>query len=194
MGAGFEFERQEIPGLYAIKPFVARDERGAFIKDYSREAFSLNGVEYDLKEVFYTVSRKGVIRALHFQTVKEQPKLVRCLSGKVWDVVVDLRVDSPAFMRHQAFSLTGDNALELLVPCGCAHGYLVQEDSIVSYKCAEKFYGEYDGGVRWDDPQLSVPWPLETVGGREKLILSAKDGSLPTLEEFIRSTGGFRCA
>ena len=193
MGGAFEVRHTSIPGLLRIAPFVAADERGEFVKDYSRDAFRSLGIAYDLSEVFYTVSKKGVVRALHFQEVKQQPKLVRCVSGRVWDAVVDLRADSPAFKRWEAFELTGANHLELLVPAGCAHGYLVMEDSIVSYKCSERFYGEYDGGIRWDDPEIGVEWPLEAVGGRESVILSGKDRALPPFADFLARTGGFRC-
>ena len=89
----FEFNKTEIEGLFLIQPFFAEDIRGCFTKDYSEELFHQNGITHELKEVFYTTSQKGVIRALHFQRVKQQPKLVRCISGHVYDVVVDLRKD-----------------------------------------------------------------------------------------------------
>ena len=79
-----------------------------------------------------------------------------------------------------------------MVPAGCAHGYLVLEESVVSYKCAEKFYGEYDGGILWDDPDIGISWPLEKIGGREKVILSEKDRNLPSFAQFIvEEQGGF---
>lgn len=174
----FEFHETEIPGLIAVTPFNADDIRGCFTKDYSKEVFEANGIHHDLAEVFYTTSYKGVIRALHFQRVKQQPKLVRCIHGHVWDVVVDLRKDSPSFKKWLAFDLTGENHQEILVPAGCAHGYLVLEDSIVSYKCGEKFYGEYDDGIMWNDPDIGVAWPLEQIGGVNKLILAEKDKNL----------------
>lgn len=86
----FEFCNTDFEGAYLIKPFCATDIRGAFIKDYSKEVFEANGLEHNLAEVFYTVSHKGVIRALHFQRIREQAKLVRCIKGKVFDVIVDL--------------------------------------------------------------------------------------------------------
>jgi dTDP-4-dehydrorhamnose 3,5-epimerase len=108
-----------------ITSFNADDVRGCFTKDYSKEVFEANGIKHDLQEVFYTTSHKGVIRALHFQRVKQQPKLVRCISGHVWDVVVDLRKNSPTFKKWLSFELTGDNCKEILIPAGCGHGYLV---------------------------------------------------------------------
>ena len=181
----FEFRETKISGLIQVTPFNADDIRGCFTKDYSQEVFEANGISHDLKEVFYTTSHKGVIRALHFQREKQQPKLVRCIYGHVWDVVVDLRKDSPTFKKWLSFDLTRRNQKEVLVPSGCAHGYLVLEDSIVSYKCGEKFYGEYDDGILWDDSDIGVEWPLELVGGREKVILADKDKNLQSFQEFL---------
>jgi len=188
----FEFYKTKIPGLIEVTPFNADDVRGCFTKDYSQEMFEANGIRHDLSEVFYTTSHKGVIRALHFQREKQQPKLVRCIWGHVWDVVVDLRKDSPTFKEWLSFDLTGKNHKEILVPGGCAHGYLVlEEGSIVSYKCSEKFYGEFDDGIRWDDPEIGIQWPLELVGGRDKVILAEKDLRLQTFGKFTELYGGF---
>ena len=181
----FEFHETEISGLIEVTPFNADDIRGCFTKDYSKEVFEANGITHNLAEVFYTTSYKGVIRALHFQRIKQQPKLVRCIHGHVWDVVVDLRKDSPSFKKWLAFDLTGENHKEILVPAGCAHGYLVLEDSIVSYKCGEKFYGEYDDGIMWNDPDIGVAWPLELIGGEEKLILADKDKNLQSFAKLM---------
>ncbi len=187
----FEFQKTKIPGLIEVTPFNADDIRGCFTKDYSKEVFEQNGIHYDLAEIFYTTSYKGVIRALHFQRVKQQPKLVRCIYGQVYDVVVDLRKDSYTFKKWLGFDLIGEKHNEILVPAGCAHGYLVLEPSIVSYKCSEKFYGEYDGGIKWDDPDINVKWPLEKIGGRENLILADKDKNLPSWAEFEKKYGAF---
>ena len=187
----FEFHETNISGLIEVTPFNADDIRGCFTKDYSKEVFEANGIHHDLAEVFYTTSHRGVIRALHFQRVKQQPKLVRCIWGHVWDVVVDLRKDSPTFKQWLAFDLIGEKHNEILVPAGCAHGYLVLEDSIVSYKCGEKFYGEFDDGILWDDPDINVAWPLELVGGSEQIILADKDKNLQTFREFMAKYGGF---
>ena len=187
----WEFRQTDIAGLIEVTPFNADDVRGCFTKDYSKEVFEANGIRHDLAEVFYTTSRKGVIRALHFQREKQQPKLVRCIYGHVWDVVVDLRRDSPTFKKWLAFDLIGERHNEILVPAGCAHGYLVLQDSIVSYKCGEKFYGEYDDGVMWNDPDLAVAWPLEKIGGSANLILADKDKNLNSFQKFMELYGGF---
>lgn len=187
----FEFEETEIKGLIKITPFNADDVRGCFTKDYSKEVFEANGIHHDLAEVFYTTSHKGVIRALHFQREKQQPKLVRCIYGHVYDVVVDLRKESPTFKKWIGFDLVGEQHNEILVPAGCAHGYLVLEKSIVSYKCGEKFYGEYDDGIMWNDEDIAVEWPLEKVGGLNNIILADKDKNLQTFNEFMETYGGF---
>ena len=181
----WNFEELEMKGAYKITPFFNDDNRGGFLKDYSKEMFENKGIKHDLKEVFYTISHKGVIRAMHFQRVKQQAKLVRCVKGKVYDVIIDLRKDSPTFKKWQGFYLSEDNMVELLVPEGFGHGYLVIEDSIVSYKCAEKFYGEYDDGIKFDDDDMGIIWPYEEIGGKEKLIYSEKDLNLQSFESFM---------
>ena len=191
MNTKFNFEKTEIDGLIKVTPFNAEDVRGRFTKDYSKEVFEANGISHNLAEVFYTTSHKGVIRALHFQRVKQQPKLVRCICGHVWDVVVDLRKDSPTFKKWLAFDLTGENNVEVLVPAGCAHGYLVLEHSVVSYKCAEKFYGEYDDGIMWNDPDIGVEWPLDKIGGEKNLILAEKDKNLQSFAQLMENYDKF---
>ena len=187
----WNFEELEMKGAYKVTPFFAADVRGGFLKDYSKEVFEQNGIYHDLKEVFYTISHKGVIRAMHFQRVKQQAKLVRCVVGKVYDVIIDLRKGSPTFGKWQGVYLTQDNMVELLVPEGFGHGYLVLEDSIVSYKCGEKFYGEYDGGVKFDDEDMGIVWPYEEIGGKENIIIAEKDKNLPTFKEFLDNYGNF---
>ncbi len=184
----FEFEKTMIDGVFQITPFCAYDVRGYLIKDYAKEVFEQHGIIYDLKEVFYTNSQKGVVRALHFQREYGQPKLVRCVWGRIFDVVVDLRRESGTYRQWMGWELSEENKAELLIPAGCAHGYLVLEDSVVSYKCAEKFYGEYDDGILWNDPELAIDWPLERVGN--KVILAEKDRQLQTVREFEERYGG----
>lgn len=191
MNQKFRFKETEIQGLFEISPFHADDNRGSFTKDYSREIFAANGIMYHLAEVFYTTSCKGVVRALHFQRERQQPKLVRCICGHVYDVVVDLRRNSSTFKKWLDFDLTGEKHYEILVPSGCAHGYLVLEDSIVSYKCSERFYAEFDDGIVWNDSDLAVDWPIHKIGGVENVILSDKDRHLQSYREFMKTYGGF---
>lgn len=182
----FQFKETKLKGAFLIKPFVATDERGGLIKDYNIDIFKSNGIQHELKEVFYTVSKKGVIRAIHFQEIKQQAKLVRCVKGHVYDVIVDLRKDSPTFGQWQGFHLSEENTNSLLVPENFGHGYLVIEDSIVSYKCAEVFYGEGDSGIIWNDSDIGIEWPMELIGGKEKLIISEKDLNLQSFREYTK--------
>lgn len=180
----FEFKETDLKGAYEITPFFAADERGGLIKDYNIDTFKANGIDHELKEVFYTISKRGVIRATHFQLVKQQAKLVRCVSGHVYDVIVDLRPDSPTFGEWRGFDLTGDNQKCLYVPEFFGHGYLVIEDSVVSYKCAEVFYGEGDSGIMYNDSDINIAWPFDKIGGETNLIISDKDKNLMTLKEY----------
>ena len=182
----FDFHQLDLEGAYLIKPFYASDNRGGFIKDYNIDTFKANGIEHELKEVFYTISKKGVIRAIHFQLVKQQPKLVRCVSGHVYDVIVDLRPDSKTFCQWRGFHLTGENMDSLLIPAYFGHGYFVLEDSIVSYKCAEVFYGEGDSGIMYNDPDIGIEWPFELIGVEENLIISDKDKNLMSFEKYAK--------
>lgn len=180
----FEFQELDLKGAFKIQPFYATDERGGFVKDYNIDMFKQNGIEHELKEVFYTISKRGVIRATHFQLVKQQAKLVRCVSGHVYDVIVDLRPDSPTFGQWRGFDLTGENQVELYIPQFFGHGYLVIEDSIVSYKCGEVFYGEGDSGIMYNDPDINIKWPFEQIGGVDNLIISEKDKQLMSYKDY----------
>lgn len=180
----FEFQELDLKGAYLIKPFYSTDDRGCLIKDYNVDIFKAHGIDYNLKEVFYTMSKKGVIRATHFQLIKQQPKLVRCISGHVYDVIVDLRPNSPTFKQWRGFHLTGENTCSLLVPAFFGHGYLVIEDSIVSYKASEVFFNEGDSGIMYNDPDIGIDWPFEEIGGVENLIISEKDKRLMSFNEY----------
>jgi len=181
----FDFQELDLKGAFKIQPFYATDERGGFMKDYNIDMFKANGIKHELKEVFYTISKKGVIRAIHFQLVKQQAKLVRCVSGHIYDVIVDLRPGSPTFGQWRGFDLTGENQVELYIPQYFGHGYLVLEDSVVSYKCGEVFYGEGDSGIMYNDPDINIQWPFEKIGGIENMIISEKDKNLMSLKEYI---------
>ena len=187
MITNFEFQELDLKGAYLIKPFNAFDERGGFIKDYNIDTFKANSIEHELKEIFYTLSKRGVIRAIHFQLVQQQAKLVRCISGHIYDVIVDLRPDSLTFGQWRGFDLTGDNTLELYIPKFFGHGYLVLDDSIVTYKCGDVFYGDGDSGIMYNDPDINVKWPFEKIGGIENLIISAKDKYLMSFSEYKKN-------
>lgn len=186
----FQFEELPLKGAFLIKPFYATDNRGGFVKDYNVDTFRSKGINHDLKEVFYTISKRGVIRALHFQLGKQQAKLVRCISGHVYDVITDLRPKSPTFGKSLGFHLTGENRFSLLVPEYFGHGYLVIEDSVVSYKCAEVFFAEGDSGITYNDKTLAINWPMELINGEDNLIISEKDLNLMSFDEYRKKIGG----
>lgn len=180
----WEFKELELKDAYLIKPFYATDDRGGLIKDYNVDTFKDNGIDYELKETFYTISKRGVIRSTHFQLEKPQPKLMRCISGKVYYVMVDLRLESETYGKWIHMILSGDDVTSILVPAGFGQGYLVIEDSVMSYKAAEVFYDPGDSGIMYNDPDIGIEWPFELIGGKENLIISEKDLNLMSFEEY----------
>lgn len=185
----FNFMETKLKGAFLIQPFFADDERGSFIKDYNVNIFKENGLNHELREVFYTVSHRGVIRAIHFQLGRQQAKLVRCVKGKVYDVIVDLRKNSDTFGQWAGYELSEENRNELYIPEFFGHGYLVLEESVVSYKCNEVFYEEGDSGIRYDDEDIGIDWPYEQIGGEQNLIVSEKDKKLMSLREYAYREG-----
>jgi dTDP-4-dehydrorhamnose 3,5-epimerase len=181
----FDFQEMALKGAYIIKPFYATDDRGGLIKDYNIDTFKAVGIDYELKETFYTISKCGVIRAIHFQLEKPQPKLMRCISGKVFYVIVDLRPESETFKQFRTMILSGDEPTCVLCPAGFGQGYLVVEDSVMSYKAAEVFYGPGDAGIMYNDPAIGIEWPFELIGGKENLIISEKDLQLMSFKEYV---------
>lgn len=177
----FCFKKAEFPEVIRIAPFCANDDRGGIVKDYASEIFAENGISFTPIETIYIESRQGVLRGLHFQRVKQQPKLIRCLKGKVWSVVVDIRKESPTFGRWISEELSENNGLELFVPYGFAFGTLAMEDSLLSSKCGERFYAEYDDGIRWNDPDVNIRWPYSRA---QEPLVSEKDRTLQTLKEY----------
>lgn len=183
----FQFENTSIPGLTVISPFFAEDHRGLFLKSFTKETFAENGIDFEPFEAMYSRSAKGTVRGLHFQRRYSQDKLVQVLSGAVYDVAVDLREGSETFGQWKGVTLTAENRRMLYIPRGFAHGFLaLEENTLFSYLCGERYDPETDGGIRWNDPQLAICWPVDQV---EKTILSDKDAALPLLEEFVSTYG-----
>lgn len=179
-------ERTPIKGLTLIHPHVFEDERGYFIKDFERNFYTENGLPVDFLEANESKSKKGTIRGLHFQQKFSQGKLIRVIKGSVYDVAVDLRFGSPTFGKWMGFELSEYNHDVLYIPEGFAHGFLaLEEDSIFSYKCTNKYAPEFDSGVKFNDPEIGVEWPVERVGGWANVITSAKDSKLQSLKEFV---------
>lgn len=181
----FDFKEIDLKGAYLISPFYSDDIRGKFIKDFEDSFFKENNINYDIKEIFYSESKIGTIRGLHFQYGKEQSKIVRCIRGKIFDVIVDLRRNSPTYKQWRGFYLDDDNNLSLYIPKGFAHGFMAIEDrSIVSYKCDEEFYPQGDSGIIWNDKDIAINWPIELIGSIDDIIISKKDSQLQSFEMF----------
>lgn len=183
----FDRKYTGLDGLSLITPFFAEDVRGSFLKTFEQEQFQKNGIYLDAFECFYTCSAQGTIRGLHFQTKDCQSKLVSVLHGAVYDVAVDLRAGSPTFGQWEGFYLSAENRQMLYIPKGFAHGFLaLEEGTLFSYLCGDRYDPASDGGILWSDPELGVQWPLEQV---ERVIVSEKDQSLPTFAEFRAKYG-----
>lgn len=179
----FEFIRLEIPDVVLIRPVVFTDERGFFMEIFKRSDFEKAGIDVDFVQDNHSRSKKGVLRGLHFQLEPyAQGKLVRCVKGRIFDVAVDLRLGSPTYGRWVGVELSEENHLMLWIPKGFAHGFLtLSEEADVLYKVSGAEYRpEADAGIRWNDPDIGIAWPLHLV---ENLIISPKDSSLPFLKD-----------
>ncbi len=169
-----------IEGLFEIEPKVFGDERGYFLETWSERDFGAAGIDARFVQDNQSKSRKGTLRGLHFQRKYPQGKLVRAISGEVFDVAVDLRQGSPTYGKWQGVILSGERHNQFFVPPGFAHGFLVlSEEAVFAYKCTDFYHPEDEGGIRWDDPEIGIDWPR----GIEKPVLSAKDSLLPLLAD-----------
>ena len=173
-----QFKPHEIEGLIECIPTKFEDERGLFYESYNQKLFAANGFTEDFVQDNYSWSKKGVIRGLHFQYAPaSQGKLVRCMTGKVMDVVVDIRRNSPTFGQHEKFVLDAKIGNMLYVPAGFAHGFLALEETIFVYKCTEYWHKASESGIIYNDLELNIDWNIENP------IVSAKDLVLPTFAE-----------
>lgn len=163
----------DIEGLYVIEPQVFGDERGYFVETYNKQEFSEFGLNMEFVQDNQSMSRKGVLRGLHFQIKHPQGKLVRVLSGEVFDVAVDLRKGSETYGKWFGVVLSDENKKQFYVPEGFAHGFLVlSETAVFAYKCTDFYHPEDEGGIRWDDPAIGVEWP---IAEDMEILLSEKD-------------------
>lgn len=178
-----EFIETTLKDAYIVIPNFSTDNRGAFLKDFHKTTFLEKGIDFELKEEMMTVSKRGVIRGMHFQLYKPQAKLVRCLKGKVYDYIVDLRQDSPTFLKGEGFILDDIRHHSLYVPKGFAHGYLVLEDSLVLYRCDEEFFKDGDASIKYDDETLNINWHPEYVDN-QAFILSEKDANAKSFKYY----------
>ena len=179
----FAFKKTPIDGLLIIEPFIVKDERGYYIKSYERDIFKKNGIDIDVQEICGSISKKGVLRGLHYQRKEAQSKVVRCAFGQLFDVSVDLRRQSNTYGQWFGIELSHNNNKMIYIPPGFAHGTLtISENAVLLYHSAEKYLKEYDGGIRWDDPTISIKWPLKE-NNLSYPLLSMKDKNLPYLSE-----------
>jgi len=170
----------EIKDCFIIKPTVFSDNRGYFFESFNEQKFNqITGLKIHFVQDNQAKSDRGILRGLHFQKgAHAQAKLVRVLQGKVIDVAVDLRKDSPTYLQHIAVELSAENNLQLFVPRGFAHGYSVLEDNTVfCYKCDNYYNKEVEAGVYYADPKLNINWQLN----EDEIILSEKDKQLMNL-------------
>ncbi len=171
----------EIPGLRLFEARCFHDERGALLQAFVRSDLTERGIPADFRQAIQSRSRRGVVRGLHFQWDPPQGKLIRCVRGRIYDAVVDIRHGSPVLGDHAAVEMSGENNLVLWVPPGLAHGFMaLEEDTIVLYMCTEEWNREGEGGILWNDPSLSIAWPCPDA------LASPKDQRNPNLSEWLQ--------
>lgn len=167
-----------IPEVLIIEPKVFGDERGFFVETYSEARYKNSGILLDFVQDNHSRSSKGILRGLHFQLNHPQGKLVRVVRGSVFDVALDIRVGSPSFGQAAWVELSEDNKLQLWVPPGFAHGFVVtSETADFEYRCTDYYHPETEGAVLWNDPNLNIPWPIDSP------LLSAKDSVAQCLKD-----------
>jgi dTDP-4-dehydrorhamnose 3,5-epimerase len=169
----------QIEGCFVVQPFFSRDERGTFVKTFNTERFIELGLPIDWREEYYSSSRKGVIRGMHFQTPPyDHEKLVYCMQGRLMDVVIDVRSNSPTYGRHIAIELDSAHGHGLIIPKGMAHGFLaLTDDVLMAYKVTTVYAPSNDAGIRWDS--FGFDW------GIEQPIVSVRDSTHPAFTDFI---------
>src|SRR5829696_4655416 len=178
--ARFERLDTRIDGVGFLQPKLLGDERGSFVETYRRNEFAELGIAEEMVQDNHSRSTHGIVRGMHFQIGDGAAKLVRCGRGMIVDVVVDLRRGSPTFGEWEAFELSDDNGRIVYCPIGFAHGFcVVSEVADVFYKQSNYYADERERGIRYDDPDVGIGWPLPT----DELIASERDASAPTLAE-----------
>ncbi|QUV81210.1 dTDP-4-dehydrorhamnose 3,5-epimerase [Chloracidobacterium sp. D] len=171
----------ELPGVILIEPQVFRDERGFFLETYHAAKFAQAGLDVTFVQDNHSRSVQGTLRGLHAQWRRPQGKLVRVIAGEIFDVVVDIRLDSPTFGRWLGVRLSAENFRQLYVPQGFVHGFCVVSDMAeVLYKCTALYDPGDEIGVIWNDPEIGIDWGIESP------LLSEKDRRLPTLRTLVQ--------
>ena len=169
------FPCDTLKGPVLVEPRHYRDERGFFMETYKAGEFAAAGIPDEFIQDNHSLSAGPVIRGLHFQLPpRQQAKLIRVTEGRIWDVIVDLRGESPGFLRWLAVELDAESGRMLYIPAGFAHGFAaLSPRAQLCYKCSAEYDSGLDSGIRWNDPALGIPWPLENP------VISPKDGRLP---------------
>ena len=169
----FKFSETGIEGMVVVEPTVFEDNRGYFMETFQENDFKEKGLDLKFVQDNQSKSSKGVLRGLSFQLKHPQGKLVRVIKGEVFDVGVDLRADSPTYGKWFGVVLSENNKKQLYIPPKFAHGFLVLSDEAeLLYKCTEFYYGEDESGIKWDDPDIGIDWPIDRI---DEIILSEKD-------------------
>lgn len=176
----FEFERQSISDVILIKPRVFGDSRGFFMETYKKSDFVEAGIKDDFNQDNHSKSSKGVLRGLHYQAAPYgQAKIVRCGRGRIYDVAVDIRPNSPTFGKYVKVELSEENKQMLYIPVGFAHGFVVlSEEAELLYKASGEYNPRADRGVLWSDPDINIDWNLDS-----EPLLSEKDKVQPRLKD-----------
>lgn len=175
----FTFNETKIKGVYIIDVKTYGDHRGYFMETYKESDFAAAGLDYKFVQDNQSSSKKGVLRGLHFQKTHPQAKLVRVLSGEVFDVAVDLRKNSETYGQWVGVLLSGENHRQFMIPRGFAHGFVVVSDyAEFAYKCDDFYRPDDEGGIMWNDPDIGIDW-----GDVSGVILSEKDKKHPLLKE-----------
>ena len=161
-----------LPGVVVLTPQIYRDNRGAFLETWHRQRMAEAGLPGEWVQDNFSISKKNVLRGIHYQVIQPQGKLVRVAYGAALDVAVDLRRSSPTFGRHVAVELTGERGEMLWIPVGFGHAFLALTDEVgFAYKVTDYYSAAGERTIRWDDPELAIPWPVRA----EDLIISEKD-------------------
>ena len=168
-----------LPGVLLLEPRVFGDDRGFFMESWNARTFGeATGLDVAFVQDNHSYSTRGVLRGIHYQVVRPQGKLVRVVTGSVFDVAVDLRRSSPTFGRWVGYELSAQNKLQMWIPPGFGHGFVVLSESAdFLYKTTDYWIGQHDRTVRWNDPAIGIDWPLQG-----EPILAAKDAAAPLLD------------
>ncbi len=175
-----KIEKTSLEGVLLIKPNVYFDNRGYFLESYNKEEFKINNIDISFVQDNQSVSKKGVLRGIHYQKLHPQTKLVRVIKGIIYDVAIDLRINSKSFGKHFGVVLSDENHYQLLIPKGFGHAfYVLSDEAIVSYKVDTHYVPNDESGLIWSDKFLNIQWPLYDMHP----IISNKDLNYPEITQ-----------